>query len=95
MNTTTKTIALAALLLLTGRQAAFSFAFQADTTKTDTICHKTDTVCHKTDSAKVEKKHECCQDSTVEDHKDPYHKVIKEGGSVREGLISPRSAFSS
>ena len=90
MNTTTKTIALAALLLLTGRQAAFSFAFQADTTKTDTICHKTDTVCHKTDSAKVEKKHECCADTTVEDHKDPYHKVIKEGGSVREGLFTVR-----
>ena len=55
---------------------------------------KTDTVDVKTDTAKVENKkadkNECCQDSTVKDHKDPYHKVVKEGGSVREGLFVVR-----
>ena len=90
MNMTTKTITLAALLLLTGQQVAFSFAFQADTTKTDTICHKTDTVCHKTDSVKVEKKNSCCADTTVKDHDSPYHKIVKEGGSMRKGLFTVR-----
>ena len=92
MMNTIKTITLATLLLILGQQAAF--AFMADTLKTDTICHKTDTICHKTDSAKVdnkeEKKHECCADTTVKDHSDPYHKVVKEGGSVREGLFTVR-----
>jgi hypothetical protein len=78
----TKTIMLAALLLIGGQTA---FAFQADTTKTDTV---------KTDSVKVEnkvaKKHECCEDTTVKDHKDPYHKIVKEGGSMREGLFTVR-----
>jgi hypothetical protein len=73
---------LAALLLIGGQTA---FAFQADTTKTDTV---------KTDSVKVEnkvaKKHECCEDTTVKDHKDPYHKIVKEGGSMREGLFTVR-----
>ena len=90
MKTTTKTITLAVLMLLCGHQAAFSFALKADTTKTDTV--KTDTV--KADTVKVEKpvakKHECCEDTTVKDHKDPYHKVVKEGGSVREGLFTVR-----
>ena len=80
MKTTTKTLTLAALLLIMGQSAAFSMAV--------------DTVDVKTDSVKVEKKtdkkHECCADSTVEDHKDPYHKVVKEGGSVREGLFTVR-----
>ena len=74
---------LAALLLIGGQQAAF--AFKADTTKTDTV---------KTDSVKVEnkvaKKHECCEDTTVKDHTTPYHKIVKEGGSVREGLFTVR-----
>ncbi len=82
MKTMTKTIMLAALLLIGGQTA---FAFQADTTKTDTV---------KTDSVKVEnkvaKKHECCEDTTVKDHKDPYHKIVKEGGSMREGLFTVR-----
>ena len=63
---------MAAMLLLTGQQAAFAVA---------------------NDSTKVEKKKpkmECCQDTTVTDHKDPYHKVVKEGGSVREGLFTVR-----
>ena len=40
--------------------------------------------------AKKKAKMECCEDTTVTDHKDPYHKVIKEGGSVREGLFTVR-----
>ena len=40
--------------------------------------------------AEKKKKHECCEDSTVTDHKDPYHKLIKEGGSKREGLFTVR-----
>ena len=93
MNTITKTITLAALLLLCGQGTAFAFtSLKADTVKTDTV--KADTICHKMDSVKVEKqvkkKHECCEDTTVEDHKDPYHKVVKEGGSMREGLFTVR-----
>jgi hypothetical protein len=43
------------------------------------------------DSIKTSKKKvECCEDSTVTDHKDPYHKVVKEGGSMREGLFTVR-----
>ena len=43
------------------------------------------------DSVPAKKKRmECCQDTTVTDHKDPYHKVVKEGGSVREGLFTVR-----
>jgi hypothetical protein len=85
MNTIAKTITLAALLFLGGQQAVFSMS--ADTLKADTVEVKTD-------SAKVEKKvtkkHECCADTTVEDHKDPYHKIVKEGGSVRHGLFTVR-----
>ena len=40
--------------------------------------------------AKKKAKMECCEDTTVTDHKDPYHKVIKEGGSMREGLFTVR-----
>ena len=40
--------------------------------------------------AKKSMKMECCQDTTIEDHKDPYHKVVKEGGSVRDGLFTVR-----
>ena len=87
MKTTTKTITLAVLMLLCGQQAAFSFALKADTTKTDTVTVKTDSV--KVEN-KVAKKHECCEDTTVKDHKDPYHKIVKEGGSVREGLFTVR-----
>ena len=35
-------------------------------------------------------KMECCEDTTVTDHKDAYHKLIKEGGSMREGLFTVR-----
>lgn len=83
---TAKTIALAALMLVCGQSAAFA-AIQADTLKTDTISHKTDSV--KVEK-QAEKKHECCSDTTVKDHSDPYHKIVKEGGSVREGLFTVR-----
>ncbi len=83
---TAKTIALAALMLVCGQSAAIA-AIQADTLKTDTISHKTDSV--KVEK-QAEKKHECCEDTTVKDHSDPYHKIVKEGGSVREGLFTVR-----
>ena len=35
-------------------------------------------------------KMECCEDTTVTNHKDAYHKLIKAGGSVREGLFTVR-----
>jgi len=41
------------------------------------------------DSVKA-KKVECCEDSTVKDHSTPYHKVVKEGGSVQNGLFCVR-----
>ena len=83
---TAKTIALAALMLIGGQSAAIA-AIQADTLKTDTVSHKTDSV--KVEK-QAEKKHECCSDTTVKDHSDPYHKIVKEGGSVREGLFTVR-----
>ena len=79
MNKTTKTLTLAALLLTMGTGAAFSM-------DADTVDVKTDSV---NIEKKVAKKHECCEDTTV-DHKDPYHKVIKEGGSMREGMFTVR-----
>ncbi|MBQ8487571.1 MAG: zinc-dependent metalloprotease [Prevotella sp.] len=82
MKTTAKSITVAALLLTLGHSAASAFYTKADTVEV------------KTDSVNVEKKaakkHECCQDTTVKDHTDPYHKVVKEGGSVREGLFTVR-----
>ena len=44
---------------------------------------------NETDSL-VSTKHDCCADSTVEDHTTPYHKIVKEGGSMREGLFTVR-----
>lgn len=87
MENTLKTIALATLLLMVGQGVAF--ASETDTLKTqkDTVEVVIDTVavdCKKT------LKHACCQDSTVEDHESPYHKIVKEGGSVREGLCTVR-----
>ena len=35
-------------------------------------------------------KPDCCADTTVQDHKSAYHKLIKEGGSMREGLFTVR-----
>ena len=36
------------------------------------------------------KKHACCEDTTVVDHTSPYHKLIKEGGSMEDGLLCVR-----
>ena len=77
-----KTFVFVALLLACGQ----SSAFEADTLKTDTVCHKADSVKAVTKPMKPD----CCADSTVKDHQDPYHKVVKEGGSVREGLMTVR-----
>lgn len=80
MKTTIRTTIIAALLTFAGQQAAFSFVHQADTTKN----------CHTNADSLVSKKPDCCADSTVTDHDSPYHKVVKEGGSVREGLFTVR-----
>ena len=85
MKAITRTITLAVLMLVGGQSTAL--ALQADTVKTDTICHKTDSV--KVEK-EAEKKHSCCSDTTVKDHDSPYHKVVKEGGSVRKGLFTVR-----
>ena len=81
MKTIAKTFTLAALLLFTGQQAAFSF------------CHaegrdflSADTVCNNQKNALPS----CCEDTTVVDHTDAYHKLVKEGGSLREGLFTVR-----
>ena len=85
---------MAVLMLLAGHRAAFAFqahALQADTVKTDTVV--TDTVKVKTDSVAVAKKpdkHKCCDDTTVTNHDTPYHKLVKKGGSVEEGMFRVR-----
>ena len=91
---------LAALLFTIGQGAAFAVSttgasqlrVDTDTVEADTV--EADTVIIVPDSVgvakKLAKKHECCEDTTVEDHTDPYHKVVKEGGSVREGLFTVR-----
>lgn len=80
MKTLVKTITTAALLLTIGHSAAFAL-------EKDTVDVKADTVMVEKETAK---KNECCEDSTVKDHKDPYHKVVKEGGSMRQGLFTVR-----
>ena len=86
--------------LSTFSSSPFAVGTSADTTKTDTVVAKKDTIVAKTDTVKAdtvkahkkkeEKKEECCNDTTVKDHKDPYHKIVKEGGSMREGLFTVR-----
>ena len=83
---------IAVALLLLGQQAAFAVNNLADTTQTkpapcDTI-HKQKAHCDST--ATTPKKNSCCEDSTITDHSDPYHKVVKEKGSVRYGLFTVR-----
>ena len=79
MKTMTKQITIAALLLFNGMQAAFSmgaYSIPADTT-----------VCKPAPAATPD----CCTDSTAKPQKDtPYQKIIKEGGSVRDGLFTVR-----
>lgn len=36
------------------------------------------------------KKLECCTDTTLVDHKSAYHKIVKEGGSMVEGMFTVR-----
>ena len=43
----------------------------------------------ETDTVKVVV-HDCCQDSTVEDHTTAYHKLLKQGGSKTDGLFCVR-----
>ena len=82
MKTLVKTITTAALLLTIGHSAAFALG-------KDTVDVKADTVKVEVEK-ETAKKNECCEDSTVKDHKDPYHKVVKEGGSMRQGLFTVR-----
>ena len=65
---------LAVVLLIMGQQTAFAVIAN------DSVPAK----------PKAKAKMECCADSTVEDHKDPYHKVVKEGGSKCDGLFTVR-----
>ena len=74
---------LAVLFLGLGEGVAYSAVI--DTVKTDTV-----KVADAAKAAAKKKKNECCEDTTVTDHKDPYHKVVKEGGSMREGLFTVR-----
>ena len=78
-----KKILLAVLFLGIGEGVAYSAV--SDTLKADTV-----KVADAAKAAAKKKKHECCEDTTVTDHKDPYHKVVKEGGSMREGLFTVR-----
>ena len=83
---------LVAVLLLMGQQATFAVNNPADTTQTKPVpCDTTQTKhVHCDSTAVTPKKNACCEDTTVTDHADPYHKVVKEGGSVRYGLFTVR-----
>ena len=97
-NKTIKKIIVAGRLVLTiglflmGQQATFAVNNPADTTQTKPVpCDTTETKHTHCDSTAVTpKKNSCCEDTTVTDHSDPYHKVVKEGGSVRYGLFTVR-----
>ena len=83
MKTFSKTISLAALLLTCGLQAAFSvekYSLEKDTVTTDSI------------EVDMTVEDSCCADSTAKkkEKEDPYKKLIKEGGSVNEGLFTVR-----
>jgi len=85
-------LVLTIVLVLMGQQATFAVNNPADTTQTkpvpsDTILSKP---AHCDSTAVASKKNSCCEDTTVTDHSDPYHKVVKEGGSVRYGLFTVR-----
>ena len=91
INKTIKRIIVATLFLM-GQQAAFAVNNPADTTQTKPVkCDTTETKHTHCDSTAVTpKKNSCCEDTTVTDHTDPYHKVVKEKGSVRYGLFTVR-----
>ena len=85
----TKKSFIVAVLLLMGQQATFAVTNPADTTETKpVVCDSTHTHCDST--AVKPKKNSCCEDTTVTDHTDPYHKIVKEKGSVRYGLFTVR-----
>ena len=90
-NKTTKKL-IAVVLFLMGQQTAFAVNNHADTTQTKPVpCDTTETKHTHCDSTAVTpKKNACCEDTTVTDHTDPYHKVVKEKGSVRYGLFTVR-----
>jgi hypothetical protein len=85
----TKKNFIVAMLFLMGQQATFAVTNPADTTQTKpVVCDSTHTHCDST--AVKPKKNSCCEDTTVTDHTDPYHKIVKEKGSVRYGLFTVR-----
>ena len=94
----TKNLMIVALLLTCSQSMmGHSWLIMAgDTVKADTVVVAKDSTETKTDSVKAVKKKKsdkidnCCNDSTVKDHKDPYHKVVKDGGSKRDGLMTVR-----
>ena len=88
INKTKKSFIVAALFLM-GQQATFAVTNPSDTTQTKpVVCDSTHTHCDST--AVTPKKNSCCEDTTVTDHTDPYHKIVKEKGSVRYGLFTVR-----
>ena len=88
INKTKKSFIVATLFLM-GQQATFAVTNPADTTQTKpVVCDSTHTHCDST--AVKPKKNSCCEDTTVTDHTDPYHKIVKEKGSVRYGLFTVR-----
>ena len=60
--------------------ALLSFGGQCAANTIDICAVKTDTIV----------KNECCADTTIADHTTSYHKIVKEGGSVNEGLFTVR-----
>ena len=86
MNAIIKTISLAALLNFTGQQAAFSYTFLAGTTKPYKVV-KADSIGAEVCKDTIP---ECCADTTDRKKEEPYAKLIKKGGSVREGLFTVR-----
>ena len=59
-------------------------------TEKDTVQSDTAKIADAAKAAAKNEKHDCCEDTTVTDHKDSYHMVVKEGGSMREGLFTVR-----
>ena len=93
-KTTNKTFksVFVALLLLSGQQATIAVNNPADTTQTKPVPSDTTQTkkAHSDSTAVTPKKNACCEDTTITDHSDPYHKVVKDGGSVRYGLFTVR-----
>ena len=77
----TKDILLTALLFVGGQSAAFS-AEKDTVVVSDTVTVS----CMPTEKDKPD----CCEDSVCTNPKDPYHKLVKEGGFMREGLFTVR-----